>query len=560
VNTQSKLAPLIREEDWWAVWFGILIILGAVLGIVDRVPKLSSWADDPTAVFTLKRDDASRFRVSDIKDFTMFADRLKGTSGSLLVQTLRCKFAAEELDLLDALPLGAPPSANLKRIIVKRLNQAVRGPNLYEPERFAGFAISDKTLESAQSSPKGSKLVKLNRNLLEEVFPTEIGVGKWNIQIALVWLWLGLALLTVIGVRVMKGSIGRYLAGFTMVFIIAFLSNAIDHQHQIKAWGLSYALWALVIGLIISNTIGTPKWLLAGARTEMYIKTGLVLMGAEILFGKILELGLPGLFVAWLVTPTVIIFMFWFGVKTLKIASKSLVIIIAAATSVCGVSAAIATAAAARAKKEELTLGVGMSLIFTVLMMVFMPLFIKAIHLDTIIGGAWMGGTIDSTGAVVAAGSMLGAKAEMVAAVVKMIQNVLIGVVAFFVAVYWVTKVDRIPGAPKPSLMEIWYRMPKFIVGFIGASVVFSFVLMPLMGSTVVETDILKDVTKNTREWLFAMAFVSIGLESNFRDLASQLVGGKPIILYIVGQSFNLVLTLIAAYLAFGGILFGKLF
>jgi uncharacterized integral membrane protein (TIGR00698 family) len=290
----------------------------------------------------------------------------------------------------------------------------------------------------------------------------------------------------------------------------------------------------------------------------MYIKTGLVLLGAEILFGKILELGAPGLFVAWLVTPTVIIFMYFFGTRLLKVASKGLVIIVAAATSVCGVSAAIATAAACKAKKEELTLAVGMTLIFTVLMMIFMPIGIKMVGMSEIVGGAWMGGTIDATGAVVAAGSMLGPEAEKVAAVVKMIQNVLIGVVAFVVAVLWVTTIEQDPHGPKPSAMEIWYRFPKFIVGFLAASLLFSFVLVPTLGMPTVEKSIIGAATKTIRGWLFCLAFVSIGLESNFRDLAHQMSGGKPIILYLVGQSFNLILTLIAAYLAFGGILFGK--
>ena len=99
-----------------------------------------------------------------------------------------------------------------------------------------------------------------------------------------------------------------------------------------------------------------------------------VLLGAEVLFGNILRLGAPGLFVAWLVTPVVIVFMYQFGVRFLRIGSRSLVMVIAAATSVCGVSAAIAVAAAARARKQELTLAVGMSLIFTVAMMIVMPL------------------------------------------------------------------------------------------------------------------------------------------------------------------------------------------
>jgi uncharacterized membrane protein YadS len=238
--------------------------------------------------------------------------------------------------------------------------------------------------------------------------------------------------------------------------------------------------------------------------------------------------------------------------------SKALVIIVAAATSVCGVSAAIATAAAVKAKKEELTLAVGMTLIFTVLMMVLMPVLISAVGMGEQVGGAWMGGTIDATGAVVAAGALLGDNAEIVAAIVKMVQNILIGVLAFVVAVLWVTRVERDPGAPRPGAMEIWYRFPKFIVGFVAASLVFSFVLIPLFGGgqvglDAVEQDVIRAITKTSRDWLFCLAFVAIGLESNFRQLAGQMAGGKPIVLYLVGQSFNLILTLLAAYIAFGG-------
>ena len=105
--------------------------------------------------------------------------------------------------------------------------------------------------------------------------------------------------------------------------------------------------------------------------------------------------------------------------------------------------------------------------------------------------------------------------------------------------------------------MEVWYRFPKFIVGFVAASLLFSFVFVPLRGGPAVD-GIIKATTGPCRGWLFCLAFISIGLESNFKDLAKQMVGGKPIWLYIVGQSFNLLLTVIAAYLAFGGILFSK--
>lgn len=380
-----------------------------------------------------------------------------------------------------------------------------------------------------------------------EALPGDLGL--W-----IVVLGIGIGILLTIGVIFMEEDWKKFLGGYLVVYALAVISYLAAGQTTVKAWGLGYAIWGLSFGLLIANTVGTPKWLLKGARSEMFIKTGLVLLGGEILFSEILKLGLPGLLVAWVVTPTVIIFMWLFGTRWLKMASKHLTIIIAAATSVCGVSAAIAVSAACRAKKSELTLGVGMTMIFTVLMMIAMPPLCKAMGMLPAVAGGWLGGTIDSTGAVVAAGAFLGPVAEKVAAVVKMIQNVLIGVVAFMVAVFWITKVDRDPNAPRPSLMEIWYRFPKFILGFAAASLIFSFMLMPVMGHEEV-SGILK-LSKILRGWFFCLAFVAIGLESNFKELASHVVGGKPIILYIVGQSFNLILTLLMSWIAFGGILF----
>jgi uncharacterized membrane protein YadS len=175
--------------------------------------------------------------------------------------------------------------------------------------------------------------------------------------------------------------------------------------------------------------------------------------------------------------------------------------------------------------------------------------------MNDILGAAWMGGTIDSTGAVVAAGSMLGPDAEKVAAVVKMIQNVLIGLLAFVIAIYWVTVVNReqCETEGKPNAMEIWYRFPKFVIGFLAASLLFSFVMVPALHGdfSLVESTYINPVTKILRGWFFCLAFVAIGLESNFKDLASRMEGGKPLTLYVIGQSFNLILTLFIAFLAF---------
>ena len=343
----------------------------------------------------------------------------------------------------------------------------------------------------------------------------------------------------------------KFMLAFVPLFLLTVLAFLLSEQKVVKYYNLETVLWALVVGMLISNTLGVPNWLKPAIRTEFYIKTGLVLLGAEVLFSELVALGVPGICVSWLVTPVVLIGTYVFGQRVLKMESRSLNLVISADMSVCGVSAAIATGAACRAKKEELSLAIGLSLAFTVVMMIVQPIIIKAVGMDPAVGGAWLGGTIDSTGAVVAAGELLEEPAKTVAATVKMIQNILIGVVAFVVAVYWVTCVDRAEKQVKPDWREVWYRFPKFILGFVAASAFFSFLNGAVPeGSAITSAAI--DVTKSLRGWLFAMAFVSIGLESNFKQLGSHLKGGKPLVLYVCGQALNLVLSLFMAWLMFG--------
>jgi uncharacterized integral membrane protein (TIGR00698 family) len=550
MTSEKPRSPLLMEEDWWTVWFGLAILLVAtVLGMLTlsgsisakKVPKIGAWVSNPADALY-----QSRKTSIDIPEGTTLAGAAEriNTAGAGASAEIISEGGGVRLQIASTRE-GVGKSISLSALLAGGSTQLKFSEIDPDPAGTGAKAYSSQTLDSPDVNIGSGKLTVTAQRTSSIVLP-------------LIVTMFFLMLLTAIGVRVMGQNPAKYAEAFAVIFLLAILSFVVANQTTIKAYGLSYAAWALLLGLVISNTIGTPEWLKPAVRTEMYIKAGLVLLGAEILFGKILSIGVPGLMVAWIVTPTVIFFMWLYGTRILKMVSKPLVMIIAAATSVCGVSAAIAVAAATRAKKEELTLAVGMTLIFTVLMMIFMPIFIAWVDMDPVLGGAWMGGTIDSTGAVVAAGAFLGPRAEAVAAVVKMIQNILIGVVGFFVALFWITSVERDADAPRPGLGQIWVRFPKFIVGFVAASFLFSFVLAPLFASLfegnglkLVESSIIKAVSNPLRGWFFCLAFVSIGLESNFADMAKQMEGGKPLLLYIVGQSFNLVLTLAMAWLAF---------
>lgn len=391
-------------------------------------------------------------------------------------------------------------------------------------------------------------------HLWEDVAEKKSLIGQFTgpFCIKLLRTFVVLGVLFTAGVKLQGGKVREYLPAFAALFVLAVVVRLISAEFTLNRY-LEWAFWALIVGLLISNTVGVPAWIRPAIRTEFYIKTGLVVMGFSVLFSNIAKFGLYGLGIAWGVTPIVIIFMWWFGTKVLKIDNKPLVMTVASATSVCGTSAAIATGAAAGAKKNDLGIAISISIIFTILMMVFEPMIIKAVGMSNLMGGALIGGTVDSTGAVVLAGNALGPEGEQAAVLVKSIQNILIGFIAFFVALFFATKIDKDSGR-KVGAGEIWTRFPKFILGFFVASLVASFIIQPIAGSADVKA--INSVLDQYKNWAFVLAFTSIGLDTNFREIAKQLHGGKVLWLYIVGQLFNIVLTFFVVWLLLSGVIF----
>jgi uncharacterized integral membrane protein (TIGR00698 family) len=439
-----------RKEDWWAIWLGFSLLL---LGIVIYFPSAGEHQQTLQQIEAKYEDEAFRtnkiktiawYQMQDAKKkvkarssptgkwLKSFTSKPKKWSTNPLDAFYRSEAEAEAIREKNAPKYEAAKAeaaAALER--AKQVQQKAEAANWENPQlnEQARNAILDwRDARFAASKLKGKATAKAY-NLV----PHLIGLGVF------------FAIFFGIGMVFMGTSLGKFAKAFVFVYLITVLAWLASYQVTMKHYGIGYAAWAIIFGMLISNTVGTPKWAMPAVQTEYYIKTGLVLLGAKILFEKIITIGTAGIFVAWVVTPTVWLVTYWFGQKIVKMPSKRLNAVICSDMSVCGVSAAIAAASACKAKKEELTLAVGLSLVFTAIMMILMPAFIKAVFppdKQLILGGAWMGGTIDATGAVAAAGAFLGEKALYVAATIKMIQNVLIGVIAFFVALYFTTKVE----------------------------------------------------------------------------------------------------------------------
>jgi uncharacterized membrane protein YadS len=254
----------------------------------------------------------------------------------------------------------------------------------------------------------------------------------------------------------------------------------------------------------------------------------------------------PSILQAVLLISTIFLFAWWLG--DLFGLDPRLRALLAAAVSICGVSAAIAAAGAVHAKKEQLAYTASLVVVFAIPMIFIQPWLASMLGLPDVGAGAWIGGNIDTTVAVTAAGTIVGEDALQVAAIVKATQNALMGVVAVLLTLYFVMRVETSAGAKRPGLGEIWRRFPKFVLGFIAASLIATWWL------TTVPTDQGKAtiaIVNTLRVWFFILAFVSIGLE--LRIVSVREAGWRPVAVFGIATVANLVIALVLASILFAG-------
>jgi uncharacterized membrane protein YadS len=334
----------------------------------------------------------------------------------------------------------------------------------------------------------------------------------------------------------------RVILGAAVVLALAWASQQVAGIPAIKAWGVEYVVFALGLGLLWSHLLPMPRWLSDAARAEFLIKVGIVIHGATIALLEIMKAGLPGVIQAALVIP-VVWYVCYFISRKLKV-DEEFGVMLSTAVSICGVSAAIAACGAIQGDKKKLSYVTSLVLVCAVPMIILMPWAVKTLGLSPEVGGAWLGGTLDTTASVTAATKAVGEKAIDVGSIVKMAQNVLIGVAAFVLSIWWSMRGGAAAGQ-RVSASVIWERFPKFVLGFLLASIIFSY---------YVPADALKaakDPIKNFRDVWFAAAFVCIGLETKLGELF-RLGGGRPALAFIGGQVVNILWTLLLAWLLFG--------
>lgn len=347
-------------------------------------------------------------------------------------------------------------------------------------------------------------------------------------------------------------SLPWVIAGLLVVVALGALTRLLEkNMPRWLPWdwvqSVEYPVYAIALGLAGSAVIGLlgiRERLAPAFRTEFFIKTGLVLLGASVHLHVIARAGARGAVQALLLVTAVFFFTWWLGGR-LRVGER-LRALLASSVAVCGVSAAIAAAGAVRASKEQIAYTATLVILFALPSIFLLPWMAEALELSAAVAGAWIGGNIDTTAAVAAAGALVGEEALQIAAIVKSAQNVMMGVVAVALTLYFALHVEKKGrGAARGAGRALWDRFPKFVLGFIAASAIASWYL----GTGGASANI--SAVNTIRAYFLILAFVSIGLEFRVQSLLAE--GWRPVVVFGSATVFNLAVALVIASLLFAG-------
>jgi uncharacterized integral membrane protein (TIGR00698 family) len=392
------------------------------------------------------------------------------------------------------------------------------------------FYMAGSTLNPLAVAPPKWKSIAM----VTEHFSNKL---PWYLLQLLVWI-----VIFSVSTAIMGFNIKEYIPGFIIIFIASTLILIFGQWEVAHDYNLEPPILALIIGLIIGNLFKMPKWFESALRTEYYIKTGIVLLGATLPFTLIIYAGPIAFIQATIVSLGTFLTIYFVGTRLFGI-EKPFASVLGAGGAVCGVSGSIAVGAATRARKEHISIGICIVALWALVMIFFLTFFIKAIHMPEGIGGAWIGTSefADAAG-FAAAASIGGDRAIHAYTLMKVIgRDIWIGIWAFVLSIisviYWEKKSSD--SADRASVKVIWDRFPKFVIGFFLASVIMS-ISSTIVGEEAFDSSLKPLViapVKTLRTWTFIFTFLSIGLTTRFKDIFQ--FGWKPLLIFTIGVIVN---------------------
>jgi uncharacterized integral membrane protein (TIGR00698 family) len=333
--------------------------------------------------------------------------------------------------------------------------------------------------------------------------------------------------------------------GYAGKFIEQFIARY-GKAHHLVLPNIEYVLWAIVIGLLIANTVGVPRIFRAGVATyEFWLKVGIILLGARFILGDILHLSGISFVLIFIELALALTFMTYLG-KGFKLPGK-LTSLLAVGSSICGVSAIIATQGAIEAEEEDSSVAIAAILALGAVSLVLFPLIGHLLHMSDHAYGLWAGLAVDNTAEATAAGALYSDTAGKFAVLAKTCRNACIGFVVLGYAIYWARKGQAAAVANKGAFL--WKKFPKFVIGFLLISLIATLgtldpKLYPHWAGLIPYGFTRPQIAAlgNLSRWAFLLTFAGVGLRTSFKDLVKQ--GWKPFLVGAIGEVVIAIITL----------------
>jgi uncharacterized membrane protein YadS len=366
-----------------------------------------------------------------------------------------------------------------------------------------------------------------------------------------------------VALAAMGHKLRAFLPSFVFLYALSVVVFTVGQWDRASYYNLEPPLLALALGLILANIGALPRWLDAGFRVEFYIKTGIVLLGATLPFTLIVWAGPVAILQASAVSIVTFAVIYWVGTRLGL--DRRLAATLGAGGAVCGVSASIAIAGAVGAKKDDAPIAITLVILWAIVMIFVLPIIARLLGLPTGVGGAWIGTSEFADAAGIAAAQTYGGLAGQNGIVgssdqaltaftlMKVVgRDVWIGIWAFVLAIVATTRWEAQQFGRQPDPAEIWWRFPKFVIGFLLASLLITWITSPysLADYNKIAGPGLVGPIKDLRTWAFIFCFLSIGLTTRFRELAAA--GRKPFLAFTSGVAVNVVLGFVLSAWVFG--------
>ncbi len=328
--------------------------------------------------------------------------------------------------------------------------------------------------------------------------------------------------------RLIPGILLLAAVGYGGKFLERFL-NTYAKSHHWTFPNIEYVLWAIVIGLILSNLVSLPETFQPGIATyEFWLKVGIVLLGSRFVLADMLKLGGISLALVIVEISLSLLLMHLLG-RVFRLTPK-LTSLLAVGSSICGVSAIIAAKGAIDADDEDSTFAISAILALGALALFTFPLIGHGFHLSDTAFGLWSGLGVDNTAEATATGALYSEAAGKVAVLAKTARNAMIGFVVLAYAVYWAKRGQAEVVGNKAAFL--WNKFPKFVLGFLFISLLVSL-------HTFTKTQVA--ALGNLSRWAFLLTFAGVGLRTNFRAMSKQ--GLRPFIVGALGEVLIAALT-----------------